>query len=113
MEKRRLTRKNLIYYLKVVDRRTGTLVGKLADISLEGIMLIHPEPIPVGRTYELRLDLPEHMEVKGPIDFSAQSKWSKKDLNPDFYAAGFQFTDIRDKDVEILKQLIEIYLLPK
>ncbi|MFH1134503.1 MAG: PilZ domain-containing protein [Pseudomonadota bacterium] len=113
MDKRKLERKNLVYYLKVVDRSTGALVGKLADVSTEGIMLIHPSPLPVGTFYALRIDIPAHLEVKGPIDFDAECRWSKPDVNPDFFAAGLQFRNILPRDIETLEKLMEVYLLPK
>jgi hypothetical protein len=39
-EKRKLKRRQLIYYLRVLDRDSGALVGRLVDITTEGVMLL-------------------------------------------------------------------------
>ena len=109
---RKHVRKNLIYYLRVMDRRTGKLLGRLADITTEGMMLISEEPISPGNIYDVVMALPSQMNLERPISFRLESVWWKKDVNPDFYAAGFKFIDPSLADVKVVEDLIEDYNLP-
>ena len=54
------------------------------DITTQGIMMISEEPIPVGKEFSLKMQLPGTITGREEIEFSAQSLWCKKDINPDF-----------------------------
>jgi len=112
MERRKLQRRQLIYYLRVFDRDTGELLGHLVDITTEGVMLISEAPLQTGKVFHLKMRLPEQMSGSKEIAFDAVSKWSKKDINPDFYDTGFQFVDIRAENKEFIEDLIYEFLLP-
>ena len=112
-DKRRLRRRQLIYYLKVAERNTDRLVGRLVDVTTEGMMLISSEPVEMNRVFQLTLDLPEEM-AGGPreIGLEARSLWSKKDVNPDFLLSGFEFVSVAPEDLVIITDLIRQYELP-
>jgi len=112
MERRKLQRRQLIYYLRVFDQDTGELLGHLVDITTEGVMLISEAPLRTNQVFHLKMRLPEQMSGSKEIAFDAVSKWSKKDINPDFYDTGFQFVDIRAEDKEFIEDLIYEFLLP-
>jgi len=82
--KRQLKRVHLIYYLRIFDSNSGINVGHLVDITTQGIMMISEEPIPVGKEFSLKMQLPGTITGREEIEFSAQSLWCKKDINPDF-----------------------------
>ena len=105
-DKRKFKRRHLIYYLRVFDNSNGELVGHLVNITVEGIMLISETPIQIGKHYELRMVLPAEILSKQELVFPAESVWCKKDVNPDFYAAGFQIGGIPIEDVGIIESLI-------
>jgi hypothetical protein len=44
-EKRKLKRRHLIYYLRVFEKNTDTLLGYLVDITPEGIMIMSESPV--------------------------------------------------------------------
>ena len=110
-EQRRLKRRQLVYYLKVHDQLTGELVGRLVDITTEGMMLINSFPMETNRIYQVVLEMPPEMEDARPVNIDAISLWSKKDINPDFYVAGFRFVTVSPEDVLLIGDLIRQYEL--
>ena len=54
------------------------------DITTQGIMMISEEPIPVGKEFSLKMQMPGTITGREEIEFSAQSLRCKKDINPDF-----------------------------
>ncbi len=104
--KRRLKRRDLIYYLSIFDRNTNQFVGQLVNITTEGIMLIAENPVKPNLCFEFRMVLPEKIDGRDEILFDAKSLWCKKDVNPSFYDVGFQIEKVELKDVERIQSLI-------
>jgi len=109
-EQRKLKRRNLIYYLKVFDSKNGDLLGHLVDITLEGIMLVSAKPIEINKSFKLKMELPNEIMSKTQLIFDTTSRWSKKDINPDFIDTGFQLNTLSDKDKFIVENLISEFL---
>ncbi len=109
-ERRRYKRRNLSYYLPIVDNETQQVLGHLVDISLVGIMIDCKRNIPSGQNFNVRLDLMENMGEKPSVEFVAQCKWCRSDkIQPYLYNAGFEITDISEVDLEIIKMIAEKY----
>lgn len=106
-ERRKLKRRHLIYYLRVFEQGTNKLMGHLVDLTQEGIMLISEDPIEVNKVYHLRMILPSRMGGKEEWLFDAESRWCKKDVNPDFYDTGFQLLNLKQEGLEIISNLIQ------
>jgi hypothetical protein len=106
-ERRRLKRRHLIYYLRVFERDSKQLIGHLVDITPEGILIISEEPKDPDLIFNFHMDLPEELIGKVGLEFEAKSMWCRKDINPDFYAIGFQLLNIAPQDIEIIGRLIE------
>lgn len=107
MDKRKLKRRQLIYYLSVFERNTGQLMGQLVDLTIDGMMLTSEQVIEDNITFEFRMVLPDVIEGNNKITFDAQSMWCRKDVNPHFYDIGFRFTRISPKAREIVENLIQ------
>lgn len=112
LEKRKLKRRQLIYYLKVIDRTSGQPIGRLVDITTEGLMLVSSAKIEVGEQFKLKLCLPKEMGENRNVNFEARSVWSKTDVNPDFIDTGFQFVRVSDQDISSIIELIQEFELP-
>ncbi|QTA93423.1 PilZ domain-containing protein [Desulfonema magnum] len=105
-EKRKLKRRHLIYYLDVFERKTGQFVGKLVDITTDGVMLTTEFPIKSGVILQLIMLLPEEIRDHKQITFDARTQWVEKSIKPDFYDIGFELLSISHKDIEIIESLI-------
>jgi hypothetical protein len=84
-------------------------MGHLMDITPDGIKLISEEAIPVGKTFQFRMDLPEDIMAKPFIFFDALSVWTAPDINPDFYNTGFRVFNMDTKDIELIDHMIDEY----
>ncbi len=104
---RTLKRRHLIYYLEVIDIESNQILGHLVDVTLKGIMLISKEPIEVGKSFSLRMKLPEGIADELHLEFHAKSVWTGKDINPDFYDTGFEVIDLPSAAKENIQNLIE------
>jgi len=108
-DRRKLKRRHVIFYSRVFDRNSGALLGHLMDITVEGLMLISEAPLTPGSTYHLRMDLPEDVMTKAYLSFDAQCLWSKSDINPAFYNAGFKVLNMIPEDIELIENMIDEY----
>lgn len=106
-ERRRFKRRHVIFYSRVFDRSNGKLLGYIIDISAIGFMLIHEEPIPLHKAYQLRIDLPEDVGAKSFLNFDAESLWSQPDINPAFRNTGFQIANMAPEDITLIESMVE------
>ena len=109
IDKRRLKRRHLIYYLRIFDVKSGDLVGHMVDITTEGFMLMSEREIEPSRTFTFRMDLPAYILGKKSIVFETTSVWSREDINPDFFNTGFRLQNINEEEVTIIKRMIYEY----
>ncbi len=108
-ERRKFNRKNLIYYLEVFDMDSGEVLGRLVDITPEGLMLIAENPVPLQKVYNLKMVLPREISGKKELEFSGQCRWSRKDINPEYYVSGFHLLDITRDEQLIIEIVIDGY----
>jgi hypothetical protein len=113
-KKRKLTRKNFSYYMRVMNERTGDLLGQLGDISSGGFRLESDKAIAVGETFDLRIDQTGEIAPKGYITFTARTRWCQKDpYDPTIYNVGFQIIDMTPADYDIFVQMFNAYGVQK
>ena len=108
-EKRSIKRRHLIFYLRVFDKKSNELLGYLVDITAEGMMLISEKPIETSKHYELKMDLPSEIGDNKHLIFHADSLWSRKDVNPDFWDTGFKFLDLSAENQDLISNLISFF----
>ena len=105
-DKRDLKRHYLIYYLRVFNRDTGEVLGHLVDITTKGVMIMRDSPIEVGGNYSMRLRWRSNDGKLRIADFEGVCRWSRPDVNPDFYGAGFAITSATPEHIEAIRNLI-------
>ncbi|KXK10720.1 MAG: PilZ domain protein [Chloroflexi bacterium OLB14] len=77
--------------MRVMNERTGDLMGQLGDISSGGFRLESDKPIAVGELFDLRIDHTGEISAKSYITFSARTRWCRKDpYDPTIYNVGFK-----------------------
>lgn len=108
MQERRVDkRRQLIFHLKVFDRKTGKQIGALADVSKEGLATISSDEIEVGQTFDLSLELPVSQDLPGtPLEFTARSQWSRPDANPDLHLTGFKVVATQEDHLRTIASLV-------
>jgi len=106
-EQRQVTRRHLVFYLRVFDGMSSRVVGHLIDISAKGLMLLCDQPVALNEEYRLRMRLPQEIVDSDEIVFKATSRWCRPDDNPDFYITGFQIQDLDSETERTVSSLIE------
>lgn len=104
---RSVPRRHLIYYLRVFNVDSDTLMGNLVDISTRGIMVVSDQPVQVGKRYRLKMVLPETVEGRKDVEFEAESRWCQNDANSDFFDTGFELLDPQPGFLDAVDRLVE------
>ena len=108
-DRRRLSRRHILFYSRVFDRKTGIFLGYLGNMNEGGLMIISETPLEVNQVYLLRIDLPEDIYSRSVLNFEAESVWSRLDVDPNFYNTGFKLIEISEDSKDIIAQIIEDY----
>jgi len=109
-ERRRMDRRAFSYYMRLMNERTGELVGHLADISTGGFKMESPKPIPSNADFRFRIELTSDVANVPFLVFSARSKWCQRDhIDHNTFNVGFQIIDMNPADVEIFSRMFEKY----
>jgi len=109
-ERRNIKRRKCNYYLRVVDSSTQQLVGYFSDLSTQGFKVDSPQPLPVDKDFNLRVDLTSDISDRAYIAFIARSRWMKPDFtDPSLLNAGFQIIGISPHDNEIFQRVVQKY----
>ena len=105
---RRLQREILCFYLKVIDLKTGKELGRVADITSEGIMLCGNFVLDDKKIYRVRVILANSVfdMSLGNLDVNVQIRWSKPDSNPSLILTGMLFLDLDEKGKKTVEKLI-------
>jgi len=108
-ERRGEARTHLMFHITVLDCELDENLGYLVDLTTDGLLLISEEPIELGKVFKLCLHLPVDVFGMSELHLVAESRWSKKDLNPEFYDTGFRMIEVSQQHVEKMNHMIEEY----
>lgn len=109
VEKRKLPRTRVQEALDVIDVHAERSLGRIVDISVEGMMLLSPEEIPVQAIYQLQIPLPPELEVCGRVSLGVESLWSRQSNDGTQYWTGFHVIDISDEDRDCIERLVQCF----
>ena len=104
---RKSERKNLIYYLPVIDRVTLQPIGNLVNLTQEGTMLVSQNKFEPGTIYKARITPSDDIPDLAPLDLDMKCLWTEQDTNPVLWAAGFEILTITEATFTAINQLIE------
>jgi hypothetical protein len=106
-DQRKTPRKAANEVLEVADQITGVQIGRVVNISAEGLMLLGQEPIITGSVYQLELLLQGLSSGdQSKISFGAEAVWTMEATQPDSFWTGFRIIDISNEGVLLIDELI-------
>ena len=108
-ERRARKRAYMLFYSRIRDRHSGTLVGHLVDLTPEGLLVVSETPVEAGKVLSMQMELPDDVSDRQFLRFDAQAAWCRKDPDLNFYDIGFQLAGISPADMEIIQRFIEAY----
>ncbi len=99
-------RKNTPHVVKVYDTETGHYMGRIVDITADGMMVVTQELLTAGRRFHLRVILPTIVHSKSDVVVDARVVWCQPDANPSFCKVGFQFLNLAGDDGFLLEDVM-------
>ena len=109
-ERRKITRKNFSYYMRVIDETTGKLVGHISDISSGGFKLDSKDPVPLSKDLRLRIDQTGEISNKNYLIFVARATWCESDaLAPGMFNVGFKIVSMAPSDYDVFLKMFNTY----
>lgn len=105
-ERNHTRRRTSDYYL-VYHSDSDQIIGRVANVSMGGLMVVAGEPLSVRRIYKLKLVLPKRLIDKDCITFTAESRWSKFNDHAEWWEIGFELREIAPDDVSVLQRIIQ------
>ena len=106
-EKRKQTRKSPQFFIGVYDNDQTRTVGRVANISSGGLMVIGKYELTRYAIYKISMDLPYAIKEKSQVFFDAQCRWCERGGKSKLYSSGLEITNISSENSEILVQFLE------
>ena len=94
IEHRRSPRKPPGVIIQVTNVMTGEVLGRLGNISAEGMMLVANRPIVDDALYQVLFNLPDEHGRLHPIEVGVHEQWSEQANVPGQHWVGFRIIDI-------------------
>lgn len=111
-EQRRAKREQTIFYLEVIDAEIDQPIGRLVDITTEGVMVVHDSPLAVHREYQVKILLPRELNGSSTIEFKAECRWCRLSVNQDYFDAGLRIVEVSNNDRIRMEMVMKYYSFP-
>lgn len=111
VDMRKRPRKNTPHLVRAIDDETGNVLGRVVDITSEGMMTVTPSAVSPGQAFLVRLNLPVMVHNRSDVVVETEVVWCTRDKNPDFYRAGFKFLNLRGEDGFLLEEVMHKFSL--
>ena len=100
MNHRRSARRQVADALQVVDSISGQPLGRIGDLSADGMLLVGQRTLAEQHVWQVRFPLPGHGEHR--IEVGIQCLWSVPATGEHHQFSGFHFISISPQDQELL-----------
>ena len=94
----------------VYERGTQKVLGRIGNISSDGILLVCEEEFTKHRLLELSIRLPRPIRGHEDLEFNAEVKWCSPIENTGLMGCGLYFRHVNDEEMEIFEELIRDYV---
>ena len=92
--------------LRLFNRETGERIGRLIDITPEGLMIISHESLGEQKEFELAMVLPNDMDGPTTLSLKATSIWTQESKYTNSFSTGFSITGLKESDEAVLRALV-------
>lgn len=106
---RKLKRQELNTTILIRNSMTQELLGELANITVEGLMIISDQEMSTNSIFQFRLEFPESINGQTSIDLGVDCLWSRSAENFNRHWSGYQIIDASPDALETIDELISGY----
>lgn len=106
-EHRRAKRKPPDEAIQVVNAMTGAIIGRVGNLSINGMMLVADAPFREDALFQFLFQLPDGKGGKSALEVGMHEQWTEAANVPGQHWAGFRIIDIAPHDAEILEAWVE------
>lgn len=107
MNEYRRAKRRKVGNIDVLDTMTGTLIGKLSNLSETGMLLILGEPLASDALFQLRFTLDDPSGKARQVEVGAHELWSDEAAAPGQVWTGFRFIDVAPEDVAFIREWVD------
>ena len=107
IDERKRRRSHVTAYLKICYGDNEYELGRVVDISTEGMRLCGAEPIQTDRILSFRLTIPATSRAAGDLSFDAEVIWCRRAKNTGLYHTGIKIRYLRPEMVESIENFLE------
>lgn len=97
-ELRRAPRRSAAQSIPVTDTMTGEVIGRIGNLSSNGMMLICSRPMTDDALYQFAFDLGGNGTATQPVVVGAHQQWCEESRIAGQYWAGFRIIDLGGED---------------
>jgi hypothetical protein len=110
-ERRKATRKKVMAFTPVYQPETGSILGYLGDLTLQGALVIGEKTLELGRQLTVGIEFPKPLPgVEGlQMSLQAQVTHCVRETDSTDYLIGFEFLQTTAEQVNIIALLLERY----
>lgn len=99
-------RKNTPHVVKAYDNASGSLLGRVVDITADGMMFVTQDSYPKGQELQIRIILPVMVQHKTDVTVAAKVVWTEPDTNPVYIRVGLKFSNLDGADGFLLEDVM-------
>lgn len=107
MTKRRSPRKRVSESLQIVDVMSGAILGRIGNLSADGLLLISSRPLPERHVYQVQFPLPGSGPAAARLEVGIQCLWTELANSEHSHWAGCQIVSISPAAREALDAWVE------
>ncbi len=113
-EHRKEERKMLITFTPVYELGKSLILGYLADLTLQGGMLVGGQPLELNRKLTLVIEFRETVETPATrMTIPARVAWSKHEEHSPYYNTGVEFLELSNQNKRVIAAVLERYQFRK
>ena len=99
-------------YFLVFEIESGEIVGRLINLTTEGLMLINEDPVEMNKTFKCRMILPEIIEGSRELYFDLQSRWCQYNKRAKWHETGYEILNKTEVCSKVLQVIMKDWMAP-
>jgi len=104
---RKHNRRKTSDYFVAEDAKTGEVIGRVLDMSTDGLRLMTMEPFGKSRRLKGVIKLQKAVDGSHEITFEAECRWCLENERAGWFEAGFKFCDLSPEVLATIKHLLK------